>query len=320
MSHTILMSKHINIIARSNGVGLDSDVILLTQALQKHGHKVTFSHCRSRSLFKKWFCRSHQYDANIFLERVFPVWFGAAKKNILIPNQERFPKRHISRLSKIDHIFCKSHHAHEIFSNLGNSTQYIGFTSKDIRLKEVTPDYGIFFHLAGRSTLKGTETILKLWSKHPDWPTLTIVQHKDNAPEKVPENVHLIAEYLPYNELISLANKHGIHLCPSQSEGWGHYIVEAMSCGAIVITTDAAPMNELISDERGILVPFHKTEPRHLGTNFFVDPELLEEKISTLINGEYESIKQKSKLAREWFLDNDKQFITNLNQRISEIL
>ena len=314
------MSKHINIIARSNGVGLDSDVLLLTQALEKGGHQVTFSHCRSRSLFKKWFSPKHQYDANLFLERVFPVWFGAAKKNLLIPNQERFPERHVDRLQNIDHILCKSNHAQEIFSKLGANSQYIGFTSKNINLENTAPEYGKFFHLAGRSTLKGTETILKLWSKHPEWPELTIVQHKDNAPENVPNNVRLIAEYLPYEELIELANTHGIHLCPSQSEGWGHYIVEAMSCGAIVVTTDAPPMNELVSDDRGVLIPFHKTEPRHLGTNFFVDPDLLEEKISTLLQEEKSSKIQKSELARQWFIENDQQFTTNINKVISEIL
>jgi len=314
------MSKHINIIARSNGVGLDSDVTLLTQALEQAGHKVTFSHCRSRSLLKKWLCRKPQYDANIFLERIFPVWYGAADKNLLIPNQERFPERHIKRLEKIDHVLCKSHHAKDIFSALGVSTKYISFTSKDIHLNDEIPNYGIFFHLAGRSTLKGTDTILKLWEKHPEWPTLTIVQHKDNAPESVPSNVRLIAEYLPYAELIKLANKHGIHLCPSLSEGWGHYIVEAMSCSALVVTTDAPPMNELISNERGVLVPFHKKEPRHLGTNFSIDSDLLEKEITKLISEKNESKQIKGKLASEWFVENNQQFASNINSALSEIL
>ena len=216
------MPKNINIIARSNGVGLDSDVSLLSKALESAGYTVTFSHCRSRSWLKKWFCRAPQYDANIFLERVFPVWFGAAKKNLLIPNQERFPERNVKRLEQIDHVLCKSRHAEQLFPALGASTKFISFTSKDIHLNDEIPNYRIFFHLAGRSTLKGTETILKLWEKHPEWPTLTILQHKDNAPETVPSNVRLIAEHLPFSELIKLANKHGIHLCPSLSEGWGH--------------------------------------------------------------------------------------------------
>ncbi len=314
------MPKQINIIARSNGVGLDSDVTLLTQAIEKAGHKVTFSHCRSRSLLKKWFSRKPQYDANIFLERIFPVWFGAAEKNILIPNQERFPQRHVKRLEKIDHVLCKSQHALDIFSELSVDTKYIGFTSKDIHLNDEIPDYGIFFHLAGRSTLKGTETILKLWKKHPEWPTLTIVQHRDNAPESVPNNVCLIAEHLPYAELIKLANKNGIHLCTSLSEGWGHYIVEAMSSAAIVVTTDAPPMNELISSERGVLVPFDKQEPRHLGTNFYVDSDLLEEQITAIINSDLELLQTKAIQARAWFEQNQVSFNARVGTVFSKIL
>ncbi len=314
------MSKHINIIARSNGVGLDSDVHLLTSTLENAGYLVSFSHCRSRSWLTKWFYRKPQYDANIFLERVFPSWFGTSKTNILIPNQERFPKRHIKRLKNIDHVLCKSHHALEIFSEIGADTKYISFTSKDIHLNDEIPNYRQFFHLAGRSTLKGTDTILKLWRKHPEWPMLTIIQHKDKSPRNVPNNVRLITEYLPYEELIKLANKNGIHLCPSLSEGWGHYIVEAMSCAALVVTTDAPPMNELITNHRGVLVPSCKQESRHLGTNFYVDEHLLEEKIIELIKEDNDSKLLKATHAQEWFQKNHQEFTNNLKSVLSEIL
>lgn len=45
-------------------------------------------------------------------------------------------------------------------------------------------------------------------------------------------------------------------MCPSWSEGYGHYINQARASGGVVITTDAHPMNELIvSNEMGVLVP-----------------------------------------------------------------
>ncbi|MES2199112.1 MAG: glycosyltransferase [Chlamydiota bacterium] len=64
-------------------------------------------------------------------------------------------------------------------------------------------------------------------------------------------------------DLRKIQNKTGIHLCPSEVEGFGHCIFEALSTGAVVITTDAPPMNEFIKDPR-CLVPFSHSAPTHL--------------------------------------------------------
>ena len=314
------MSLNINIIARSNGVGLDSDVVILTKALELAGHNITFSHCRSRKFFQKWFSKKNEYDVNIFLERVFPVWFGAARVNILIPNQERFPKRHISRLKKIDQVFCKSQHAHSIFSKLNIASKYIGFTSKEVHLDNSQRDYNQFLHLAGSSTLKGTDTILNLWEKHPEWPILTILQHKNNAPVSVPENVRLITERLSEEELRKLTNEIGIHLCPSLSEGWGHYIVEGMSCEAVVVTTGAPPMNELVTSQRGITIPYYRSEPRHLGINYYVDKEKLEDEIQNLIAMSHKDKRLIGAKARDWYLENNTNFHRSILAAIEEML
>ncbi len=313
------MPKTINIIARSNGVGLDSDVSLLTKSLETAGYEITFSHCRSKKFYHKWFTKKNQYDLNIFLERVFPIWFNSAKKNILIPNQERFPKRHISRLKKINSILCKSNHATSIFKKLGAHTLYTGFTSKDILRENSNKDYNQFLHLAGSSTLKGTNIILKLWEKHPEWPTLTLLQHQHNAPESVPQNVNLITKHLSDTELTQLTNKIGIHLCPSLSEGWGHYIVEAMSTEAVVLTTDAPPMNELVSPTHGITVPYSNSQPRHLGTNYFINELKLEQEIEKLILMKPDKKQAIGKLARNWFLKNHSQFQKKLVLAINQI-
>jgi len=311
---------HFNIIARTNGVGLDRDVDLVHQCLKNAGHEVMVSHCRGISPLRAILPCKPKFDANIFLERVFPRWFGCARQNLLIPNQERFPKRHRKHLKYIDQILCKSRHAEEIFSGLDHPSQYIGFTSSDLLDETIKPDYQSFFHLAGRSTLKGTETILDLWQKHPEWPLLTIVQCKENAPDQVPANVKLIIDYIPHEEIKKHLNSHGIHLCTSLSEGWGHYIVEAMSCRAVVVTTDAPPMNELITPARGIPVPYHHSEPRHLGTNFHVDPEKLEKNIQQLLLMPAEKKATLGKHARTWFEENDTAFRRKLTQILEDIL
>lgn len=309
----------INIIARTNGVGLDRDVDLIRAALvSAGGFDVTVSHYRSIPPFRRLFPGRTRYDANIFLERVYPRWFGSAKTNLLVPNQEHFPRRLLGSLKHISHILCKSRHAEEIFSRHGDA-RFIGFTSADLLDEAVQPDYQSFFHLAGRSTQKGTDTILALWRKNPAWPQLTVVQCKENAPPEAPENVRLITEYVPHEEIKRHLNRHGVHLCTSSSEGWGHYIVEAMSCRALVVTTDGPPMNEIISPERGVLVPWHRQTPRHLGTDWHVDPDKLEILVNELLRMPAETKQLYGLKAREWFTANDARFAKALPQTVAEL-
>jgi len=299
------------ILGRSNGVGLDRDAALLGAALGGAGVTVKAPPVRSlRALLSRGF----QADAAFHLERVAPWWKCKTGRHFLIPNQERFPERLLARLKMIDRILCKSRHAEGIFSKHHPAVSYIGFTSDDRVLEDVAPDYARFFHLAGKSTLKNTEVLLQLWSRHPEWPVLTLVQHPDNAPASVPVNVELVSRYLPDEELRSMQNGCGIHLCPSLSEGWGHYITEAMSCRAVAVVTDAPPMNELVDASRGVVVPYGKTEARHLGTNFHVREDLLEEAISRLIAMPAEEKAALGTAARAWFLENDRAF----KERVAE--
>lgn len=298
------------ILGRMNGAGLDRDAALLTAALRLSGVEVR---CPPWKDPRGVFDASLRADAAIHLERVAPCWWKhKTPLHILIPNQERFPLRLLGKLRRIDQVWCKTRHAAEIFARHHGDVRFIGFTSDDRLLADTTPDYGKFFHLAGRSTFKNTGVLLELWKRHPEWPRLTLIQHPDNAPATVPANVDLISRHLPDDELRELQNSHGIHLCPSISEGWGHYIVEAMSCRAVTITTDAPPMNELVTAERGILVPSNRSEPRHLGHNFFVDSTALESAIESLIAAPAKDHARIGTAARHWFIQNQAEFTTRL--------
>ena len=52
--------SEINIIARTNGVGLDQDVDLIYRALSNAGHKVSISHSRSISILSGLFPKKKQ--------------------------------------------------------------------------------------------------------------------------------------------------------------------------------------------------------------------------------------------------------------------
>ena len=225
-----------------------------------------------------------------------------------MPNQERFPRRHIGRLHRIDLILAKTIEACAAFAGLGVPIEYLGFTSQNRYQPTVGKNWGRVLHLAGGSTLKGTEDVLALWDRHPEWPELVLVQKTQNAPARVGNNVRLMTGYLDDDQLRQLQNECGIHICPSRSEGWGHNIVEGLSCGALVITTDAAPMNEHVRSEFGLTVPFVRTEPRHLGTNFFVGVGALEETVKAALEMPRSTKVKMGELARQRFVEIDQSF------------
>lgn len=312
----------IHIIARKNGVGIDRDVAIMEEVLRPFSNVDYRSQKRPESLAAQLCAlfsdKARRRTAALYLltERI-PFLIGRLPGRVaLVPNQERFPLRHIRRLKNVDVVLCKTRHAQQIFDSLSCRTEFIGFTSADRALPDITPDFNRFFHLAGRSTLKGTSVLLAAWKRHPEWPRLTLVQSAQNAPASVPENVELITEFVSDESLRKLQNEHGVHLCPSLSEGWGHYIVEAMSCGALTITTAGPPMNELVTADRGLLIPWDRSEARHLGTNWLVSVPALEAVIQRSLDMSAAERTRLGNAAREWYAKNDREF----RERFREVI
>ena len=304
------------IISKDNGYGLTVDAKILAHALEELDIPATIAQSGDRRWFDR-LLRRRKHDFIVHLERVYPSWIDAGAVNILIPNQERFPERHKGRLKDIDLVLTKTAHACEIFTNLGCKTIHVGFMSPDLYDPAISKDWRKFLHVAGGSTLKGTEDILSLWNKHPEWPELNLVQKKANLPSSLPANVKVAPGFLSEDRLKLLMNSCGIHLCPSRSEGWGHYIHEALGCGAVVITTDAPPMNEFVNAQNGVLVETDRSERRHLGRNYFVAPSSLEAAIETLLTVNPDKLEEMGRQARRSFLDNKKAFHDRLSIAIA---
>jgi glycosyltransferase involved in cell wall biosynthesis len=330
----------IRLIGKDNGVGLSRDLELLDEVLRACGCELTLRVCdrrdrrhrRSKLLALVALVRTlpsvrgrnraqAPYDVNIMFEHAWPQFLHEARCNVIIPNPEWFDLRDARFLGAFDQVWAKTAATEQVFAARHPGCVQIGFDSRDRYLPEVerTPQ---FLHVAGKSPLKGTVRLLQLWQRHPEWPRLTLVQ--DKTPENdanfiLAPNIVRMNGYVPDEELRELQNSHRFHLCTSEAEGWGHYIVEAMSTGAVTITCDSAPMNELIDAGRGLLVATQAGERHNLVRLAPFQEAALEQAVQRALAQSAPQLEATGRAARDWFLANKGGFAGRVQRAIDRI-
>jgi len=323
----------INIVGLDNGAGLTVDAGIVLDVLQGAGFDATwFKGVRP----EKWKSRLAvtplrrlfpRYDMNLFLERVHPGWYPFARLNVLIPNPEWFRDDLHQHLQGIDCVVCKTHDAERAFKALGMRTALAGFTALDCGARErLAADSNpvMALHLAGRSEHKGTRTVIDVWARHPEWPQLTVVQRpldRDSVLYAPPlPNVRYFSERVPDEALLAMQHGHAVCVLPSEVEGYGQALVEGMSLGAVVVTTDAPPMNELVANDRGVLVAAGPGEPFRLGHRYQVVPDQLEQALARVFAWSPQQRHEIGAAARAWFLDNDWRFRSEFARVVETLL
>ncbi|MET4675321.1 MULTISPECIES: glycosyltransferase [unclassified Luteibacter] len=329
---------HVNLIAWDNGRGLAHDIRLVENALRGLGHQVTVTRAPQRNSgwpWRAWAQRAamvarwltgrgpRRYDLGITIEHVHPGYLPMSRRNALIPNPEWMSQRDRRHLPRFDAILCKTHSAMATFGAMGLPVAHIGFLSADCR-RDGLPRDREFLHLAGGSRMKGTERLLDVWRRHPEWPTLHVLQSPSvAAPGRppAPANLDHQVTYLADAEAIHrLQNTHRFHLCLSEAEGWGHYIAEAMSCGAVVLATDGAPMNELVDDTRGLRVAAHENGTLNAATLWAFDEKALETCVERAIRMPDTEVESLGRAARAWYEANQSGFPARLGRALDTLL
>ncbi|HJT97622.1 MAG TPA: glycosyl transferase family 1 [Rhodanobacteraceae bacterium] len=315
--------SRIHLLARDNGAGLTRDLALVADVLARAGFDVTATGLGAGG-WRRWLQRTRlrvqigrearrarrdaRFDAGLSFEMLLPEFLTLARRNALIPNPEWFRDEYAAHLGRIDRVFAKTRHAIAPFEALGADARFVGFTSLD-RLRRDVPREPRFLHLAGRSGTKGTRALIALWRRKPAWPTLTIVQReKLSLPTEPVANLDFRTTYLDEAALTVLANRCVFHLCPSETEGFGHHIVEGLGVGAVLLTTDAPPMNELVARDRGILVPYARTGVQRLATTYFVDEAALEDGVERMLALDGAQRREYGERARDAFEQSDRAF------------
>ncbi len=326
----------INLVAFENGVGNSRDIVLAREALVSLGHEVTVTvpsrHARRRRKLRlvRALCRARlararrravapPFDVNVMLEHVWPEALHLARHNVLVPNPEFCDRHDRSLLGSIDFIWAKTPTTQRIFAALGRPTALVGFDSLDRRLAGAAPARD-FFHLAGKSRMKGTARLLGVWRRHPEWPALTVVQSLEPGAAASPApNVKVESRYLDDAALRALQNGSAFHLCTSQTEGWGHYLAEAASTGAVVLATDAPPMNELIGADRGLPVRAVARGRQNLATLYEFDEGALEAQVEAALALDATARARLGTAARRWFEENKRGFPQRLAEALGQL-
>ncbi|NDK39809.1 glycosyltransferase [Pseudoxanthomonas gei] len=313
----------INLIIADNGAGLTRDMHLMSRTLADAGLDISITALR-RGKLRKWFrpwrvragnlwrrvCgRKPPFRLNLMQEHIRAEYLPWADRNVLVPHPEYLNEKDIALLGKMDCVFVKTGHAGEIFAGLGSRTEYIGFTSED-RYEGGVERRRAFLHVPGKSGNKGTGALLAAWKQHPHWPPLTIVQRsrRPAGSEEPLANVVLRTDYVPEQELREMQNAHRFHLCPSETEGYGHYLMEALSVGAVTLTTDGAPMNELVTAERGILIGVARTGRQAAAVTWLADPAGIAEAVERALALDEAQCDALGAAGRRFFLANDAAF------------
>jgi hypothetical protein len=288
-----------NIIMPSQSVGYKMDADVMQSVIPDS--KISIN----KIYYKKAFM-------NIFIQDVNRKFLKNAKYNLVVINHELFFHKGVynnSEIYDVDYILCKTDIAVKIAKQFKVEYKFkykiykIGFTTIFPIIK-TTKIYNEMLHSAGSHHWKQTDTIIKLWLKHPELPKITITCEKqcykniENLVKnkKLPDNIILYKDLIPIDQYIKLKNKIGIHITPSLTEGFGHYINEARIVGSTILTSNYPPMNELVNSESGILVECNELLVKRNKTKIcFINENNLLEGVRQIVGM---STKEKKKLGQ----------------------
>lgn len=277
-------------ILRQDTQGLRTDVCVYASFFKSHTIVINDQHAPKISRNN---LRIPLVDVTIHLEVVNHGFLKHSRVNMLMVNHEYFAffgtrASLMQQLSDVDFILLKTVAACNAISRLIGSHAlhpmptfvYTRHTTPDPHVpckKHRKPDFDKVLHFAGRSNWKQTDAVLQAWMGDADLPKLSVVCHSKCAQSLSQyiskhsitrlragafTNITFTDHIVTDSEKCAMMQDAGIHLCPSIVEGYGHYINEARAVGAMIITANTPPMNELIDNSCGVVIDCSQKAPK----------------------------------------------------------
>jgi hypothetical protein len=292
--------KKINIVsAISNGAGLEMDTNLLADVLESQGHTWT------KVAYDRPFDGiSYHADINIFLEVMVAGLLCFAPVNYFCPNSEWFEANSTEcALSRISMVLCKTHDCETIWGKKLGRTFYTGWEARDLNQSiPVVDKKPEFLHLAGNSGTKNTDAVINCWRMYDPGYPITIVS-RDPAVRVQCHGVKNVTyeQRVDDGRVVHMLNNFRFHLMPSEYEGYGQGLHEALGCGGIVLTTNAPPMTEFPGIPSELMISSAGTHIRRLATCHRVTPEGVLQAVQKAVMLSNDRLMQLSVAARQGF-------------------
>jgi len=228
--------------------------------------------------FKKWI-NDNQISLVIFNEQkwLMPILWCREAGVKTIAYVDYYTKESVDLFDCYDGLICNTKRHFSVFQWHKRSSYVQWGTDIDLykpREFSTEKNYVTLFHSCGMSPFrKGTDLLIR-----------AVKDIKENFRLVIHSQVDLLKEFPKLNEDIRYLIKNNklelvvetvsapglysvgdIYIYPSRLDGLGLSLVEAISCGLGVITTDEPPMNEFIDESYGLKVSVSKYVERNDG-------------------------------------------------------
>lgn len=336
------MKKIINICFNHNNGGLSLDADIIGSLLEKSGYWVWYNsfpmnfrrlskrRLKIANVFASIFLRAltifkfvgvKPVLLAIHLEQIKKKQVSLSRKNIFIANLEWLMDETYNLFDSIDMFVCKTKDAMRFCESKGLTAFYTSFSTISVFNEAYPQEINTFVHIAGNSHAKGTVPLMEVWKRHPEWPMLKVISRfTEHLNGLAADNISVLGGYLDFDDLNAIQNSSEVHVCTSEAEGFGHYICEPLSCGAIVITVNGYPMNELVHPDRGVLVNVKSSEPMRYSQKFLFDKVDLEKKVELVLSMPRLERAELKQNAKDYYVRNNAFFERNMLEAIEKTI
>lgn len=312
-----LLEKEHSIFVYARGGNDEKKDILAEEANVTYGWNLFSSNIHKKHLFS-WIKKNNiqilffneQRDIRIILET--KIKFPQIKIGSYV---DYYTQETVEDFQYYDFLICNTKRHYSVFKDITKCYYVPWGTDTELYKPARCGNNGeklVFFHSAGMSTRKGTSVLIETFIEYKMYEKAKLVIHSQidvgrftsrSIDELEEKGIEMIVRTVGAPGLYCMGD---VYVYPTTLEGLGLTIYEALSAGLPVITTDVAPMNEIINGTNGKLVECEKTYTRE-DAYYWPLADVSKEALFNAMNyyiQNYENIEREKETAREFACKN----------------